>query len=267
MGKEDEAELQDIADKQVQLKLGKRTPTKGGTGITLKALQGGLDKYFNVDKFASSDTNQLKFDMHLMTIITQCNQPFNFVERPGFKKFMSVVSPRVAVKSTTAFNRTKLPLVYDNMKKELATILQKNLADVNGVGFTSDGWAAKNQECFQSLTMHYIDKNFEMKRFTICGKPFSGKHSGDRLAAVISTAFREIPGLKHETLKVLTTDSASNMMKCGRVMIASGTITHALPCADHKLHNIIKGAYEKNRNVNSLMKKSAALANSIHKSS
>ena len=154
MGKEDEAELQDIADKQVQLTLGKRTPTKGGTGITLKALQGGLDKYFNVDKFAPSDTNQLKFDMHLMTMITQCNLPFNFVERSGFKKFMSVVSPRVAVKSATDFSRTKLPLVYDNMKRELATILQKDLADVDGVGFTSDGWAAKNQECFQSLTMH-----------------------------------------------------------------------------------------------------------------
>jgi hypothetical protein len=42
--------------------------------------------------------------------------------------------------------------------------LEKDLADVDGVGFTTDGWTSRNNDPYQLLTLHYITKDFKLKR-------------------------------------------------------------------------------------------------------
>jgi hypothetical protein len=49
------------------------------------------------------------------------------------------------------------------------------LAEVDCIGLTTDGWTSRNNDPFQSLTLHYVDKNFNLKRcdFMLPGLLFS----------------------------------------------------------------------------------------------
>jgi hypothetical protein len=50
------------------------------------------------------------------------------------------------------------------LRKALKAELEKDLKDVNGVGLTTDGWTSRNNDPYQSLTLHYINKDFNLKR-------------------------------------------------------------------------------------------------------
>jgi hypothetical protein len=44
-------------------------------------------------------------------------------------------------------------------------VFQKDLPDVTTVAFTTDGWTSRQNDPYQSLTVHYISKEFELKRY------------------------------------------------------------------------------------------------------
>jgi hypothetical protein len=46
------------------------------------------------------------------------------------------------------------------------------LAEVDCIGLTTDGWTSRNNDPFQSLTLHYVDKNFNLKRCDLCYPDF-----------------------------------------------------------------------------------------------
>jgi hypothetical protein len=77
---------------------------------------------------------------------------------------MAFADPRVQIKSSSTFRRNKCPLLYQNLRKALKAELEKDLKDVNGVGLTTDGWTSRNNDPYQSLTLHYINKDFNLKR-------------------------------------------------------------------------------------------------------
>jgi hypothetical protein len=58
------------------------------------------------------------------------------------------------------------PLLYDQIseivKKALVTDL--NLQNVDGFAVTTDHWTSRSGDAYQSLTIHYVDKDFVLKK-------------------------------------------------------------------------------------------------------
>ena len=52
-------------------------------------------------------------------------------------------------------------------------MLKNLIAEIPGkVSFTSDMWTASNSDAFLSLTIHYVDNNWEFKNFLLDIIPF-----------------------------------------------------------------------------------------------
>jgi hypothetical protein len=81
--------------------------------------------------------------------------------------FLEFADPKVTVKHSSTFRRRKCQLLHDSVKKAVEDVLQKDLPEVTGVGFTTDGWTSRQNDPYQSLTLHYINKDFELKRFVL----------------------------------------------------------------------------------------------------
>jgi hypothetical protein len=63
------------------------------------------------------------------------------------------------------FSRFKLPLLYQNVKQVVDKQLEKELAGVDLVAFTSDCWTSRSNDPYISLTLHYITEEFDLRRY------------------------------------------------------------------------------------------------------
>lgn len=68
------------------------------------------------------------------------------------------------VKSSSLYRKYLCPLVFKQISKAVHDVLSKELADTDGFSGTTDHWNSKSGEAYQSLTVHYIDKDFILKK-------------------------------------------------------------------------------------------------------
>lgn len=113
-------------------------------------------------------------------------------------------------KSTVA--KRTMPLLVRNLKDTLNTFLDVELADSPGVAFTSDIWRSRAMTSFISLTVHLIDRNFEMRRFVLACRPFDVRSSSDRIQEVLDTMITD-QKMSEGTVLTMVTDAASNFKR------------------------------------------------------
>lgn len=78
-----------------------------------------------------------------------------------------------------------------------------------------DLWKSKYSDNFIGITVHLIDSNWEMKRFTYDLIPFSDNHTSDNIA---QTVFEKLSSNLKEPPFAIITDNASNILKAARIM-------------------------------------------------
>jgi len=81
-----------------------------------------------------------------------------------FSSFCASIQPKMAVKSSSLMRKYLCPLVFQQVSKAVLQVLSVDLADVDGFAGTTDHWNSKAGEAYQSLTIHYIDKDFKLKK-------------------------------------------------------------------------------------------------------
>ena len=104
-------------------------------------------------------------------------------KRYSFSKFVWIFSchmlqylgPRLILKSATTFSRYKLPLLYDNVKAAFECIHVEKLPQCTGIAISTDIWRFRNNGPFQSMTLHYINKSWQLRQFVLNAQYFSGK--------------------------------------------------------------------------------------------
>lgn len=129
-------------------------------------------------KWPKQSEQQLEFDMAVTLFLVQCNLPFNLVENAGFKNFINYLCPRAHIKSRNAFSQWKLDLVWNNVKEDVDHMLKKDLKYCTQMALTSDGWTARNNEPFMSLTLHYITKDFRLQSLNLGCELMEERHTG-----------------------------------------------------------------------------------------
>jgi hypothetical protein len=79
---------------------------------------------------------------------------------------INVLQPKAGVKSSTVFRKYLCPLLFDQISSIVKKTLLKDLLlqNVDGFAVTTDHWTSRSGDVYQSLTIHYVDKDFILKK-------------------------------------------------------------------------------------------------------
>ena len=139
----------------------------------------------------------------------------NVIETAGFKMLMNYHCPRANLKSPTTLSKYKLPMIYRNLRCDVKKQLERDIPHCKTAAFTTDGWTVRNCDPFVSLKLHYVSKDFELKRLSLGCQNIIGRHTGLLLAQGLDHMISQFPALQSKDLyKVGVTNAAANMTGC-----------------------------------------------------
>jgi hypothetical protein len=103
-------------------------------------------------------------------------------------------------------------MIHYNVEKAVIEQLEEDIPDCQMVAFTSDGWTAPNNDPYESLTLHYVNNDFELKKLSLDCQNFVTRKTGVLLGKGLDSMISKFEVLKREELKrVCVTDAAANM--------------------------------------------------------
>ena len=184
--------------------------------------------------------------VRLVTMITrwicETSQPFAVVESESFVRMLKhATHGQYKPLCAKTFSTKRIPALFEFVKGVVNGFIDRDLQGVDGVGFTSDIWTSDTNAAFMSLTLHYIDSQFKLKRVLVRLIAFPEEHTGDEIAIKIDFLVGKLGiGPKIETW--MTTDGGSNVRKG---VEKSKLIQTGLWCVDHRIHLMITDVWKK----------------------
>ncbi|XP_039883193.1 E3 SUMO-protein ligase ZBED1-like isoform X1 [Simochromis diagramma] len=159
--------------------------------------------------------------------------PFSTVESPSFREMSSALNPRYQPPSRDDLSNTLIPAWYCVEKSNLI----QNLAQVNKVAITCDGWTSIAQDHFLTVTVHYIYKG-KMKQNVLSTEAVYESQTGPVVAKEISSVVEQF----HLGGKIIaaTVDNACNMDVALKKLdfLKVGCFAHTLNLAAQKVYDI-----------------------------
>ena len=179
------------------------------------------------------------FRQLLALCVVKHDLPFQFTEYDGVKDMFAYLNSDVKFfsRKTTKSDILKL---YMREKKKLTETLQSFWGKI---AFTSDCWTSLNTDGYISLTAHYIDKNWSLRKRILNFSFMPPPHTGAVLAEKILMLFKNWGG--DRKVMCLTLDNATSndtcvdMLKCQLKLLCDGSYFHVRCCA-HILNLIVK---------------------------
>ncbi|XP_072563330.1 E3 SUMO-protein ligase ZBED1-like [Paramormyrops kingsleyae] len=156
--------------------------------------------------------------------------PFSMVDSVGFRKMMSVIDPRFELPSRKYFSRTAIPALYSEVRDRV----EEQLKSVSYFATTADLWSSRTSEPYLSLTVHFIDKGWNLVSLCLQTVYFPEDHTGEAIAAGLADALASW-GLSDEKQVCITTDSGTNIIKAAEL---NGWTR--LQCFGHRLNSAIE---------------------------
>lgn len=148
------------------------------------------------------------------------------MNNPGFKKLINTLDKRYNLPSRHYFSRVAIPALYDECHDGVA----KEVATAQYFATTTDLWSSRTMEPYLSLTVHFIDMDFNMKTKCLQTSFFPEDHTGQNIAAGLKQALATWD-LEESKLVCITTDNAANVMLAAQL---NGWMR--LQCFGHRLH-------------------------------
>ena len=134
------------------------------------------------------------------------NEPFSIVKCDGFKRLMKVVEPRYTLPSDKYFSETLIPSMYTKVSNKVSVMA----SNWEHFSVTTDLWSFVAQDCYLSLTAHFISRDYEWKQACPHAVPFNGSHTGPEVASLISNC-SEGWGI-YNKLHIVVQDNGSNFV-------------------------------------------------------
>ncbi|XP_076301646.1 zinc finger BED domain-containing protein 4-like [Lasioglossum baleicum] len=197
-----------------------------------------------------------------LMIIRDC-QPFCIVNDSGFKNLIKLLEPRYNLPSRITFSDTIIPTIYENEKKRIATILEKDIETTESFAFTTDGWTSRSNENYLSVTVHYMNSNFVIQNLTLKISNVTESHTGEHIHSFLKNTLREW-NLHNEEFNIFfVTDNAANIVKAIRL----NRTWERIPCFAHTLQLVIKDAIKPCSELVTLLTKCRRIVRYFHRSS
>lgn len=152
-------------------------------------------------------------------------QPFSMVEDVGFVTLLQYLAPRYKIPDRKYFRNTAFVKLYEDavarVKQELSTI--------ESYALTTDLWSSITGDGFITITAHWLDQDFEMKKKTLATRGVEVKHTAVNLREILEGSIVEW-GLEAKPV-FFVTDNGANIRKAVTDMAEK----MALPCFAHTL--------------------------------
>lgn len=196
--------------------------------------------FATTSKYASCDDKQVAFDKAIMNFIVKDLRPFSVVSGHGFKEMIEVANPRLVVKDRTTFSRQKLPQLLEEMQEKVKEHLHSDKETMMSAAFTTDIWTSRANDSFLSLTLHYIDKEFDLCSWTLDCCAFEGSHTA---MAIKQELDKKIEALDLPAMCEVFAihDNGANMVLAAEI---SEHIDVDVRCCCHTLQLAIKDAFK-----------------------
>lgn len=191
----------------------------------------------------NSNFNQEKFKEMVVHAIVRHDLPFSFVEYEGIRSIFNYLEPQ-----TTNFTRntakSHMKKIYD---KEMIRLRGELVACPSRICLTSDAWTSIATNGYLSLTAHYVDSNWILRKKILNFSYFPPPHSGIAIAEKITDLITGW-GIEKKLFSI-TLDNASSNDSCvgilktnltsKNLLVLDGTLFHVRCCA-HILNLIVQ---------------------------
>ena len=138
---------------------------------------------------------------------------FNALSGPAFRNVVNVLNKhsrqKVKVLSGHAL-ATHVTNSADELMKEVTAIIRTCRAEMEGVSFTTDIWTSATMESFISLTVHWIDKDWNLHRWTPFVKHFPDRHTGQLIKVKLDEMITSLGLDSPDIVKYVVNDNAAN---------------------------------------------------------
>lgn len=189
------------------------------------------------DKFLNrpvSVTKSKLYDEQLAKMIVKQYCPFTIVESEDFKKFVQTVNPGYSLPSRKTISSRLIPELYEKCVEDV----REHLRNVRYITITTNGWTLVNNECYISITAHFIDDECKYQSYLLDCFKYEEKHTAENLAAEIKTILTNW-GLIHKVNAVVS-DNAANITAAIRLR----SWRH-IPCFANMLNLVVQaGLFE-----------------------
>lgn len=177
---------------------------------------------------------------YVLDYIIGDGRPLSTIESERFKQMVNKLDPRYKLPSRRTLCESVLPTRYNAMRKDVLKHVHEAKHSGDSVlamfSFTTDLWSSSCMDPYMFLTIHFIDKSFNLQSFTLENTYIPDSHTGVNLAAVLLELL-EYWQLDKNHLRSITTDSAANLIKMG-----SEAGICRMPCFGHLLHNAVRNS-------------------------
>ena len=183
--------------------------------------------------YSSQSVEFKKRTAAVLNYIVSDGRPLSTVESKAFLDMLAAFDNRYKLPSRRTVSDEHIPQMYMKIKSDIQSAISENKHDAPRFSFTTDLWSSATMEPYISLTIHFVNSEMSLKKYTLETKYIPDKHTGVNLALAIE----ELLGywnLDLSDVQVITTDSAANMIK-----MADEAKIRRLPCFGHILHNAV----------------------------
>ena len=148
-----------------------------------------------------------------------------------------------------------------NILSQVCRIIAHEKDNILSVGLTTDLWTSRSGDAHMSLTVSWIDPDWNMLRFTPFVKPFPGCHTDVRISLQLDDMIDDLD-FNVETDKVCVCDNASNM----KVAIAKSFHAREYFCNIHTLQLGVIDTFKNVAGMKSVLDKCKDVAKFCHQS-
>ncbi|XP_076301940.1 E3 SUMO-protein ligase ZBED1-like [Lasioglossum baleicum] len=173
-------------------------------------------------------------DIHeaLAKLIVLNQLPLSFCSSVGFQNFMHVVEPNYKTCKEEAIKRRLVAL-----KTTIEEKMTQNLRATASVACTTDCWSSLTQDTYITLTVQFIDKQWNIQSYTLTTHEMEERHTAENIANELKRTLDDWE-ITNKVVSIVT-DNASNIKNA--ISLMSEEIEN-VACAAHTLQLAIKKA-------------------------
>ena len=207
----------------------KKRPTTSANATPQKQQQTTMERYSAPVPYDKGTKRYNDITQAVAYHIAKDMLPLSTVEKPGYKNLLHVLDPHYVIPGRKYFSKTAIPKLYLMFKESV----QKEILLAKYFATTSDLWSSRTSEPYISLTIHFIDHEWNLKTRCLETAYFPDDHTGENIAEGLKEALLTWC-LNEENMVCITTDSGANVVKA-----TSLNDWTRLQCFGHRLHSAI----------------------------
>ena len=208
-------------------------------------------------KYPADHPKQMELTRYLAEWISDAVLPFAVVKNSRFMHFLEKLNPRFDCPSEKVLRQKIFLEVFEKLKGHVVSILETDVGE--NASLTTDLWTSPTNNSFISLTLHYLDADFQQKMVVLGCFPFDESHEGSAIQERINGIVEEY-GL-FQKIHLVEWDNAANVVAA----LSTSQFDH-IGCFLHILQLVVVHAVFMQSGVDTVMKKAKRIVKFFNKS-